>query len=67
VKPIFTRRNRRILLIILAILALGMLSPGYSRVIVKGDGVDVDVQSAGFGPRQVSVKTDDISAKASVR
>lgn len=65
---LLSRRNRRIALIVLAVLALGVFSPSYSRVIVRRDGENVvDVQRAGFGPQTVHVKTEDASIKASAR
>ena len=62
-----SRRGRRIALIVIAILVLAALSPGYTRVIVKGDGVNIDVEKAGFGPQRVQVKTDDATVDASAR
>ena len=63
----FARRNRRILLIVIAVVLLAALSPGYSRVIIKEDGVDLDVQSAGFGPQHVRVETENAKVESATR
>jgi hypothetical protein len=64
---VLSRRSRRVALVVLALIALAALSPSYTRVIVVGDGVNIDVEKAGFGPQRVQVKTGDASVETSAR
>jgi hypothetical protein len=64
---LFSRRYRRIALIMLALIVLAICSPSYSRVIVKGDGVDLDVTASGFGPQRVNVQTDNAKIETATR
>jgi hypothetical protein len=63
-----TRLSRRQMLLIalaaLVLLGLAGFSPSYTRVIIKQDGQEVDVQKAGFGPQGVKVKSGDVKVES---
>lgn len=64
-----TRLSRRQMLLIalgaLVLLGLAGFSPSYTRVIIKQDGQEVDVQKAGFGAQGVKVNSGDVKVESS--